>query len=204
MNAANKQKRYSSVKDYIEHLISDKKLARELVIYQNLIDGNDQVITINDQLVVEGKKVKQNLDWSIVSAKRVVFEGRAVEDYAKLPGSVRGVSGDVPMPDNFELFISKNAQGRYQSENGKIVVEGNLAIHKMKDMDMSRLKVNGVILWYAGTIDFDQMPEAKKILNLRPGQIKSSRKLKAHELEAKGILPTKSFLGKLVDTFSKN
>lgn len=204
MNAANKQKRYSSVKDYIEHLISDKKLARELVTYQNLIDGNDQVITINDQLVVEGKKVKQNLDWSIVSAKRVVFEGRAVEDYAKLPGSVRGVSGDVPMPDNFELFISKNAQGRYQSENGKIVVEGNLAIHKMKDMDMSRLKVNGVILWYAGTIDFDQMPEAKKILNLRPGQIKSSRKLKAHELEAKGILPTKSFLGKLVDTFSKN
>lgn len=204
MNAVNRQKRCNSVKDYIEYLISDKKLARELVTYQNLIDGNNQIITINDQLVVDGKKVKQNLDWSIVSAKRVVFEGRAVEDYAKLPGSVRGVSGDIPMPDNFELFISKNAQGRYQSENGKIVVEGNLAIHRMKDMDMSRLKVNGVILWYAGTIDFDKMPEAKKILNLRPGQIKSSRKLKAHELEAKGILPTKSFLGKLVDTFSKN
>lgn len=204
MNATKKFKPYSTVKDYIESLIQSRKLAKELVTYQDTINGDEQVITINDQLVVEASQVKENLDWSILSAKRVVFEGQAVDDYNKLPGTVRGVSGDIPMPENFEAFISKNAQGRYQNENGQIVVEGNLAIHKMKDMDMSRLKVNGVILWYAGKIDYDQMPTANKILNLKPEQIKSSRRLKNEDFQAKGISCPKSFLSRLADTLSKN
>lgn len=186
------KKKFTSVAEYINDLIDRKKLAPEEVTFKK-DDKNDKEkiteIIINGRLKIYAAQMATNLDYSLLTAKHVIFEGKATDEYSKLPYTVSGLSGDLPSPQNIDEFLAKNAFGCYRNESGTIVVEGNLSIPPMKDMNLQKLQVNGDILWFGGKIDYDKLPTSAQCFRGVNGKIKfpQDRKVSSEELLKKGI-----------------
>ncbi len=202
------KKKFTSVESYINHLIETKKLAPEEVTFQRSDAKNKDKITgimVNARLCIDASKVEDNLDYSTLTARSVIFNGSCVSDYSKLPTTINGISGDIPTAKNIEQFIGNNAFGRYRNENGKLIIEGDLSIPKIENMNMSHLIVAGNILWYGGNTDYEYLPTAhKKFLGISRDNIKvpAKTKISHKDLKAKGINLPKS-QSKLSEFFSK-
>lgn len=186
------KKKFTSVESYINHLIETKKLAPEEVTFQKKdVNNKDKTtgIMVNARLHIDADKMEDNINYNILVARSIVFNGSSVIDYSKLPTTINGISGDIPIAKNIEQFIGQNAFGRYRNEDGKLIIEGDLSIPKIEDMDLSRLIVNGNILWYAGSINYENLPTAhNQFLGINKDKIKFPTKtIPYKELKAKGI-----------------
>lgn len=186
------EKKFTSVESYINHLIEIKKLAPEEVTFQRDVNNKNKItgIMVNARLCIDAAKMENDLNYNILVARSVIFNGSCISDYSKLPTTINGISGDIPTAKNIEQFIGQNAFGRYRNENGKLIIEGDLSIPKIEDMDLSRLIVNGNILWYGGSIDYKHLPTAyNQFLGMNKDKIKfpTKNKIPYEDLKAKGI-----------------
>lgn len=176
-----------SIREFFDFMIESGRLIEGQKIY----DEKTRTKFINGRVVVEGKRVSGNLDWSRIRAQqfRFVDDGEPlVSDYAKLPTTSNGISGDLPTPKNITEYITKNAFGHYQINGEKIVVEKDLSIPRMIDMDLSHLEVHGNVLWHGGKIRYDQLPKVSgKIMGLKLEDIISEKKISTAELETKKV-----------------
>lgn len=179
-----------SIREFFDFMIESGKLIEGQKIY----DEKTRTKFINGRVTVDGKKVVGNLDWSRIRAHQFTFindSEKLVPEYAKLPVTSDGISGDLPQPKNITEYLTKNAFGHYHITDDKIVVDKNLIIPKMEDMDLSKLEVQGNILWRGGSIRFDQLPKVSgQIYGMKKEDILSDKKLSSIDLKKKHIKPS--------------
>lgn len=176
-----------SIREFFDFMIESGRLIEGQKIY----DEKTRTKFINGRVRVDGKKVVGNLDWSRIRAHQFTFVNdgeKLVSDYAKLPVTSDGISGDLPQPQNIKEYLTKNAFGHYHFNGDKIVVEKNLTVPKMANMDLSNLEVQGNVLWRGGNIRYEQLPKVSgQIFGLKKENIISDKKLSAHDLDNKKI-----------------
>lgn len=179
-----------SIREFFDFMIESGKLIEGQKIY----DEKTRTKFINGRVTVDGKKVVGNLDWSRIRAHQFTFinDGeKLVSDYAKLPVTSDGISGDLPQPKNITEYLTKNAFGHFHINGDKILVDKNLTIPKMEDMDLSCLEVQGNILWRGGSVKYNQLPKVSgQIFGLKKEDILSDKKLSAIDLKKKHVTPS--------------
>lgn len=83
------------------------------------------------------------------------------------------------MPENIVQFLSHNACGHFHAEKERIVIEKNITIVPMKDMDLSRVEVQGSVMWHGGKIRLSQLPKVSgKIYGLKREDIITEKEAK--------------------------
>lgn len=179
-----------SIREFFDFMIESGKLIEGQKIY----DEKTRTKFINGRVTVDGKKVVGNLDWSRIRAHQFTFinDGeKLVSDYAKLPVTSDGISGDLPQPKNITEYLTKNAFGHFHINGDKILVDKNLTIPKMEDMDLSCLEVQGNILWRGGSVKYNQLPKVSgQIFGLKKEDILSDKKLSTIDLKKKHVTPS--------------
>lgn len=153
-------KKCASIREFFDYMIESGKLLEGQKIY----DEKTRTKFINGRVRVDGKKTAANLDWSRITAQQFTFINDSeplITNYSKLPVTSDGISGDLPMPANITEFLAHNAFGNFKVEKERIVVTKNLTIPKMKDMDLSKVEVEGSVLWHGGNIKISQLPKVR-------------------------------------------
>ena len=161
-------KKCKSVREFFDYLIASGQLLES----QKSYDEKSRTKLINGRVTADGRNVVAGLDWSHVRARQFRFNNDTaaeplISSYDKLPVTTHGISGDLPMPENIVQFLSHNACGHFHAEKERIVIEKNITIVPMKDMDLSRVEVQGSVMWHGGKNQAQPAAESQR-QNLRP------------------------------------
>ena len=155
------EKKCQSVHEYFDFLIKNNILSE----FQKKYDEKTRTKFINGIVIVDGTYVVEDLDWSRIKAHKFIFindgQKKLVTDYAKLPTTSDGISGDIPMPKNIEAFLEKNAFGKYSRKQNRFIVHGNLTLPRLEDMNLQNLEVCSNLLWRAGKIRIEDLPKVQ-------------------------------------------
>ena len=182
-------KKCKSVREFFDYLIASGQLLES----QKSYDEKSRTKLINGRVTADGRNVVAGLDWSHVRARQFRFNNDTaaeplISSYDKLPVTTHGISGDLPMPENIVQFLSHNACGHFHAEQERIVIEKNITIVPMKDMDLSRVEVQGSVMWHGGKIRLSQLPKVSgKIYGLKREDIITEKEAKLNAATMKRL-----------------